>query len=188
MGRFYRFSTLCLYTALILLTGCASRGDRTGSDGPLTPLPDACLPQDPEDHVLDAAIREYLVASKGPLFTRYDFTRVDLDNDGRREGLVMMKGPHHYWCDTNGCSLVVFRAANDHFTVTSKIFPVRGPLYIGETTSQGWRDLIIRVSGQSYAKAKNVALQFDGQKYPRNPFFEPEMQVSLADHGLRLFP
>lgn len=188
MARFYRFSILCLCAALFLLGGCASGPDRTATDGPLTPMPDGYSPQDPEDHVLDAAIKDYLAATKGPLFSRYDFTRVDLDNDGRREGLVMMKGPHHYWCDANGCSLVVFKAADDHFTVTSEIFPVRGPLYIGETTSQGWRDLIIRVSGQSYAKAKNVALQFDGEKYPRNPFFEPEMHVSLADHGPRLFP
>ncbi len=188
MDRFYRFSFLCLCvcTALIFLSGCAAHSD-SPSGGPLTPLP-GDLAQDPEDHVLDAAIRDYLVATGGPLFTRYDFTRVDLDNDGRREGLVMMKGPHHYWCDANGCSLLVFRAADDHFTVASEIFPVRGPLYVGDTMSKGWHDLIVRVSGQSYAPAKNVALQFDGTQYPRNPFFEPETQISLANHGARLFP
>ena len=186
MGRFYRFSIVCLCSALLLLGACASAPEQSAYDGKLTPMPSE--PQDPEDHVLDAAIKEYLAATKGPLFTRYDFTRVDLDNDGRREGLVMMKGPHNYWCDANGCSLVVFKAADDYFTVASEIFPVRGPLYVGETKSEGWRDLIIRVSGQSYAKAKNVALQYDGRQYPRNPFFEPEMKISMAPTGPRLFP
>lgn len=169
------------------LGGCTSSRE-SASNAPLTPLPDTLLAQDPENSVLNAAIQDYLVANKAPLFSRYDFTRVDLDNDGRREGLVMMKGPHNYWCDANGCSLVVFRAANDHFTFASEIFPVRGPLYVSQEKSAGWRDIIVRVSGQSYAKAKDVALQFDGHKYPRNPFFEPPTQISLVDRDVRLFP
>ena len=186
-----RFALLPSFIALaLLLSGCAAGPDSVAyDDGPLTPLPHEFIPQDPEDHVLEAAIRDYLVAAKGPASTQYDFTRVDLDGDGRRDALVMMKGPHHYWCGMDGCSLVVFKAANDHFALVSEIFPVRGPLYVSNRISEeGWKNLIIRVSGQSYAKAKDVALEFDGQTYPRNPFFQPAIVVSQADHGQRLFP
>lgn len=177
--------------ALVVLCGCGPTrtGHLASAEGPLTPLPDTVLPRDPEDHVLNAAIEDYLKAIKAPLFTRYDFTRVDLDNDGRRDALVMMKGPHHYWCDANGCTMAIFAAANDHFTFTSEIFPVRGPLYVSENMTQGWRDIIVRVSGQSYAKAKDVALQFDGTRYPRNPFFQPAMpDYTRTAQAMRMFP
>jgi len=181
--------SVCLGFSLFL-SGCAAGpGDIAYDDGPLTPLPHELIPQDPEDHVLNAAIRDYMDAANGPTSTQYDFTRVDLDGDSRRDALVMMKGPHHYWCGMDGCSLVVFKAANDHFTLVSEIFPVRGPLYVSDRISEeGWKNLIIRVSGQSYAKAKDVSLEFDGQTYPRNPFFQPAIIVSQADHGQRLFP
>lgn len=177
--------------SLILLAGCAS-GERESAyadgDGPLTPLPEDYVPMEPEDHVLDQAIQDYLRYTKGPLFSRYDFTRVDLDGDRRRDALVMMKGPHSFWCDMNGCSLLIFKAHDDYFTVASTIFPVRGPMYVSDLTHQGWRNLIVRVSGLSYADAKNVALQYDGTHYPINPVLEPAIQLSQADQGQRLFP
>lgn len=157
-------------------------------DGPLTPMPDQHAILEPDDSVLAQAVAEYLKHAGGPASTRYDFTRIDLDGDTRRDALVMMKGPHHYWCDMNGCSMVVFKANNDSFTTVSEMFPIRGPLYVSNDTSQGWRDLIVRVSGQAYAKAKDVAVSFDGEGYPRNPFFLPEIQLSQATHGQRIFP
>lgn len=192
MDRFLRFNRFCLVAVLSLgfLAGCASSPQETqyAADGPLTPLPHDLIPQDPEDHVLDAAVQEYLKLAKAPLFSRYDFTRVDLDNDGRRDALVLMKGPHNYWCDANGCSLIVFKAQNDSFNVASEIFPVRGPMYVSNQTSAGWKNLIVRVSGQSYAKAKDVAMRFDGERYPRNPFFLPEAYVTQDEQEMRLFP
>jgi len=61
-------------------------------------------------------------------------------------------------------------------------------MYVSDLKTQGWRNLIVRVSGQAYADAKDVALQFDGTQYPRNPFFEPGIRLSQADQGQRLFP
>lgn len=152
-------------------------------------MPISSAPQDPEDSVLAAAVRDYLNIENGPANTLYDFTRVDLDGDTRRDALVMMKAPHNYWCGMDGCSLAVFKAADDHFTLVSEIFPVRGPMYVSKTMSEdGWKDLLIHVSGQSYAQAKNVSLKNEGTGYPRNPFFEPETKISRADYGQRLFP
>lgn len=185
-GAMNRFLFLPALMALLFLSACAG-GPGMDDDGPLTPMP-GYMPQDPEDHVLDEAVQTYLAKAGGPASSRYDFTRVDLDGDQRRDALVMMKAPHHYWCDMNGCSIVVFHAADNSFSPVSEIFPVRGPMYVSEDVTQGWRDLIIRVSGQSYARAKDVALNFDGTAYPRNPFFQPAVHLSQADHGQRIFP
>jgi hypothetical protein len=186
MGRSFFFSLIISVLALNLL-GCSSSGREVSYD-PLTPLPNEFLPQDLEDHVLDAAIQEYLKLANAPLCSSYDFTRVDLDGDNRRDALVMMKGPHNYWCNMGGCSLIVFKAANDHFEWSSNIFPVRGPLYVSDTTSEGWKNLIIRVTGQPDKKAKNVAMQFDGFHYPKNPLTQPPIQSAQINHGQRLFP
>lgn len=143
---------------------------------------------DPPDSLLDGSIQSFLISSKGPKFSRYDYTRVDLDGDGRRDALVMFSGPYSYWCDINGCSLSIFKATDNGFIPLSESFPVRGPLYVSENRTSGWRNIIVHVSGQAYADAKNVAMQFNGTGYPRNPFFEPETQLSQADLGHRIFP
>lgn len=189
MDRSYRYKISGLLVIACLAAGCSSSPiNKLGNTGPLTPLPENLLPQDPEDHVLSAAITEFLEETKSPLFTRYSFSRVDLDNDGRRDALVMMEGPHHYWCNMDGCKLFVFKAENDFFRLASEIFPVRGPFYVSENTSEGWRDMVLRVSGQSYAPAKTVTLRFDGQNYPFNPVLEPGVEISSAMHGVRVFP
>lgn len=181
-----RFLLILICFAILPLAGCGTSKDDTG--GPLTPMPDFNAVNDPTDAALVQSIEAYLKQSGGPASTRYDFTRMDLDHDSRRDALVMMKGPHHYWCDMNGCSMVVFKAGNDSFTPLSEVFPVRGPLYVSDAQTAGYRDLIIRVDGQAYAKAKDVALKFDGQAYPRNPFFLPEIELSRAEMGQRIFP
>ena len=174
--------------SLLVLSACSSSTKRV-DDGPLTPMPEGFTAIDPDDHILDRAVKNYLAQANGPASTRYEFTRVDLDGDSRRDALVMMVGPHHYWCAMDGCSLVVFKAGDDDFAVVSEIYPVRGPLYVSNKMDrQGWKDLIIRVSGQPYAKAKDVAMKFDGQTYPRNPLYEPAITLSQTDHGQRLFP
>ncbi len=138
--------------------------------------------------MIDIAVQDYLKSIRGPLFSHYDYTRSDLDGDGRREALVLFSGPHNYWCDMNGCSLAVFKVDGDHFSVMSEMFPVRGPLYISENKTDGWKNLVIRVSGQSNADPKNVAMQFNGMTYPCNPIFEPGIQISQADMAQRIFP
>jgi hypothetical protein len=177
--------------SLILLSLCLSLNLAACVSAPPPAAEMAALPNpviDPSDGQLDPAIQTFLVASKGPKFSQYDYTRVDLDGDGRRDALVMFSGPHSYWCDMNGCSLSVFKATNNGFVPMSEMFPVRGPMYVSNNRTDGWRNLIVRVSGQSYADAKNVAMNYNGGTYPRNPFFQPSIQLSQMDLGQRIFP
>jgi len=187
-SRFLLHSSILIFS-LLLLGGCGAH-KASDDDGPLTPMPFDNLAQDPDDPTLERAIQDYLRLSGHPASTRYDYVRIDLNGDTRRDALVMLKGPHYYWCDLNGCSMAVFRAHDDHFTLLSETFPIRGPFYIGDTATNGWRDLIVRVSGQSYARAKDVVLAHDGNGYPRNPIFSEHHgnALTLASTGQRVFP
>ncbi len=182
-----RFLSCCaaLATVGLLLSGCARTSPIT-HDIPAA----AYAAHDPDDRVLEQAVQDYLAATGRPAHSRYDFIRADLNGDNRRDALVMMKGPHHYWCDMNGCALIVMRAHDTGFSVLSEIAPVRGPFHIAEGTSAGWRDLIVRVSGLAHAPAKTVVLRFDGVSYPENPVMQPGDRIAALDRqrGQRVFP
>lgn len=172
---------------MVLVSGCAS-GSRQQTDA-LMPIPDSAAFEDPDNARFMQAVTEYIQYKKGPGNTRYEFTRLDLDNDGRREGIVLMKAPHQYWCGFNGCQMVVFRAHNDSFELVSEIAPVRGPLTISNHKTNGWNDIIVRVSGRMGGTTKDVALQYDGQAYPPQPAFQPPVQYAFNTlGGVRIFP
>ncbi|WP_435641406.1 hypothetical protein [Micavibrio aeruginosavorus] len=180
-----------IVTALALsLAGCSSSPEMAAlPDGPLTPMPDFSAPKDPSDKALEQSIASMIKSGRGPAFSQYDFLRVDLDHDGRRDALVMMKGPHNYWCSISGCSMIVMKADNESFTPVSNIMPIRGPVLVAETQNNGWRDIVIEVRGQSWEPARQVALKFDGSAYPGNPLNEPPATIAYTRHdGVRAFP
>lgn len=158
---------------------------------PMLPMPVSSVPHDPDNEALAKAIMAYVGESKGPANSQYEFTRIDLDGDSRREGIVMMKNPHQFWCGIYGCRMAVFRAHNDGFAFMSEISPVRGPLTVSETRTNGWRDLLVMIDGRTGWDRKQVAVQFDGTTYPAQPAFLPAMVASnmtSAGQGVRIFP
>lgn len=180
---FYILALLCMF----LVSGCASNTEP--ADEPLTPMPETQLYKDPGNDVFMRAIAEYIKAKDGPGNTRYEFTRLDLNGDGRREGIVLMKFPHQYWCGFNGCSMVIFEAHNDYFKLKSEVAPVRGPLMVSDKKTNGWNDILIRVSGRMHSETKDVALQYNGTTYPPQPAFQPPAQYTYAGFsGVRIFP
>lgn len=158
--------------------------------GPLLPLPGEAAPaHDPNDSLFMDVLSDWLNERKAPANTRYEFTRIDLDNDGRREGLVLMQSPHHEWCMEYGCTLFIFKAHDEGFSYLSEISPIRGPLIISEQRTNQWRDIIAHVSGRSGWDAKNVTLAFNGKSYPEQPAFEPAYSKNLLDiQGVKIFP
>lgn len=155
----------------------------------LTPMAGAMdLRQDPSDTALFAKIDSYLISQKGPRNARYDYARVDLNEDGMRDALVLFKLPHSYWCDWGGCTMAIFEARDDSFILRSEMTNVRGPLMVADTQTQGWRDIIFRVSGVN-APDRNVVMSFDRGAYPVNPSGAPAYNERLgAVSGMRLFP
>lgn len=171
------------------LAACGTRGTEQ-AQGPLLPMPAIAAAVDPDDGLLMAAIGSYVAQAEGPALSQFDFTRIDLDGDGRREGLVMMKSPYHFWCGVHGCRMALFHARDDGFDIISEIAPVRGPITVSTNKTRGWRDLMVVVDGRSGWDRKQVALQFDGRAYPAAPELLPATYAAhlMADEGVRIFP
>lgn len=169
------FPTLIL---CFLLISCGGT-DQSG----LTPLSDI---NDPKDEKLFEAIRHYVRLQNAPPNSAYDYARVDLNGDGRRDGLVLFKLPHTHWCGWDGCGMAIFRAHNNGFAAMSSVSGVRGPLYVSNTGQKGWRDIIIRISGTTM-RDKNVILQFNGKSYPNTPMLAPTLHQPLSSLQVEKF-
>ena len=184
-----RIACFLLIFAGLALASCGTAEPRTALvTDPLLPLPEGLVFNDPGNGPFMTAIEKYVKDKGGPASSHFEFTRIDLDGDGRREGLAIMTAPHHYWCDFDGCRVAIFQASNHDFRLVSEIEPVRGPLIVSESTTNGWRDLIVNVSGRRGWDAKDVALKFDGASYPAQPAYEPPLRVASALTGVRIFP
>lgn len=143
----------------------------------MTPM--SSLSEDPHDGALMEAISGFLATQNAPANSEYEYTRVDLDGDGRREGIVLFKLPHTYWCGWDGCGMAIFKADNQEFTPLSTVSNVRGPIYVSDKGHQGWRDIIIRTSG-THMPDKNIVLAYDGAGYPKSPLLAPTLQQKLS--------
>lgn len=151
--------------SLALMLGACASSSGPDEEAPLVPMHYVV---DPTDQELDGSVRGTLAEMKAPLYSGYEFRRIDLNKDGRRDALVLFKTPYGYWCGTHGCTMLVMEAHNDHFTLVNSIQPVRAPVYSTDSETNGWKDIIIRVSGR-WDDAKDVAAKFDGKAYPIDP-------------------
>ena len=158
---------LCLVlTGTLLLTGCSGKDNAPKKTLNLTSLPG--LPVDPSDLVMRQSIQSTLGELQAPAFSTYEHRRIDLDNDGRRDALVLFKTPYGFWCGKHGCAMLVMKASDTDFKLVNVIQPIRPPLYIGENETYGWKTLVARVSGR-WDEAKDVEIAYNGMQYPSNP-------------------
>lgn len=152
-----------LWPLIVILFIAACSPMQSAHEG-LTPMPSL---EDLGEEELRAAMDNYLRSSGSPLNSQYEFAFVDLDNNGRRDALVLMKLPYTYWCGWSGCPLLAFRANTDSFSFISRSENVRGPVFVASTSGNGMRDIIIRASGTN-TPDRNVMLAFDGNAYTAN--------------------
>ena len=124
--------------------------------------------EDPDDAALKDALYKFLSTSEAPVASTYKYVRYDLNGDRRRDAIVLFKTPYGYWCGINGCTMLVFKAHDKHFTLVNAIQPVREPVYIGMMKTKGWNDILVRVSGRA-AKAKDVVIRYNGSGYDSDP-------------------
>lgn len=144
-------------------------------------------PKDPSDEVLKETVAETIRKSGAPAASTYEFKRYDLNGDGRRDALVFLKTPYGYWCNIYGCTMLVMEANDNHFNFVNHVQPVREPVYISKGNTNGWQDLVIRVSGR-WNKAKDVTLSFDGRAYPKDPEdLPPANRFASQNSDLRVF-
>lgn len=166
---------------IALLSACG--GDAPRQHSGLTPFPDR---NEPKDVKLTEAVTNFIQKRSAPTNSEYDFIRVDLNNDGRRDGIVLFKLPHTYWCGWDGCGMVIFKAGSDDFTLLSTVSNVRGPIYVSSESNNGWRDIIIRVSGARMAD-KNIKLEFNNGVYPQSPLLAPTLTRPVSTLNVETF-
>lgn len=155
----------------------------------MTAMPDHFVdPVDPDDAELVASIQQYLKDNKGPLNSQYEYVRMDLNNDGLREGIVLFNLPHSYWCGWSGCTMAIFEAGDNRFALKSETQRIRGPLVLAQNQTNGWEDIVVRLSGMNEAD-RNVVLKFNGLSYPDNPLMGDDIPYDVASlSGTRIFP
>src|SRR5688572_3676177 len=165
--------------SVAFLTGCGG-GEISGG---LTPMPSV---DEPSDTQLAESVQKFMKNGGGPVSSVYQHRRVDLNGDGKRDALVIFKNPYGYWCGLYGCTMLIMKASDDNFKLVNAVTPVREPLHVSEGKTNGWKDIIIHISGR-WTETKDVALQFDGEKYPNNPDGLPAYMKVASLQGTRLF-
>jgi len=136
-------------------------------------------PQPVSDHALGAAIRQSLGVDAGSF--RYYSRAIDLNSDGRDEVVVYVVSP--MYCGTGGCPTIVFTPQDGGLREVSSISITRPPIVAAETKSNGWRDLVVHVSGGGIIPGYEARLRFDGRSYPSNPSVPPAEPVKGAVKG-----
>jgi putative lipoprotein len=136
---------------------------------------------------LDRAFLAYLAKTNvDPQYANPHQTAfIDLNGDGRQDALVLLENPL-YFCGTGGCTMLVFKSIPSGFEFVSLSTLIRGPVLVSETRTQGWRDLIVEVSGGGIV-SKQVALKYTGSKYPSNPSTLPPLPKNQPFKGTKIF-
>ena len=161
-GAGRRLSTLTLALALAVLGGCAA-----------SPQQETVSPQ------LAKQLNETLGDVPGPI--HYFAKQVDLDGDGRAEYVVHVAGP--MVCGSGGCDTLVFAQEGSGLRLVSRTSVTRPPIVIASTTTQGWRDVVVRVSGGGIIPGYDARLRFDGRTYPANPTVPPAEPLKAPASG-----
>lgn len=142
------------------------------TQGPLPDLASASIIASKNfDAKVDKTLRDYFAMHRtNPKGSRYLWLTYDLNGDGKDELLAMMN-----WCGTGGCTMLIFENHNDNWRFNSRITTMRGPITLANYQHNGWRDLIIPVSGGG-AKASNRILEYTGVSYPNNASMAPDLK------------
>ncbi len=170
---------------MLLLTGllAACGSNREACFNPLLTAPSVA---EADDAALARAVQDFLVQTGAPVSSQYSFRRYDLNNDRRRDALVIFTNPYGYWCGLYGCTMLVMKAGDEAFTLVSAVQTVREPIFISDLETNGWKNIVVHVSGR-WAETKDVALLFDGEKYPSDPAGLPAYLKLASNQGMALF-
>ncbi|MBS7670429.1 hypothetical protein [Croceicoccus gelatinilyticus] len=134
-------------------------------------------PSDAEEDIRHFLLQEYPDATS----ISYDFAWSDLNGDGEDEAIVYLGGP--YFCGTGGCNLLVLTPAGPMWRKVGDVSVSRTPVSVLETSTSGWRDLTVAVSGGG-GSSGTMILKFDGENYPSNASTAPEAPADAKGEEL----
>lgn len=113
--------------------------------------------------------------SSADMVSRYLSATPDLNGDGRPELLVHVVGPMA--CGTGGCPTLVFTPVDAGHRLVSTISVSRPPVRVSPRSSNGWRNLIVEISGGG-GRSGHAELAYTGKGYPRNPTVAPAKRIT----------
>ncbi len=153
---------------LLLVTGIAFAG--------------GCASVSEPPAALGAALDAVYDDIPGPI--RYFAAAADLDRDGQSEWVVHVAGPSV--CGTGGCNTHVFSQASDGtLELVTTVSVSRPPVVSADTRTNGWRDLVVRVSGGGILPGHDARLRYDAAtgSYPANPTVAPAERIEGPVEG-----
>ena len=92
---------------------------------------------------------------------------VDLNGDGADEIIVHVVGP--MICGTGGCDTLVFTQRTSGHEIVGEIAVTRPPIRVSTASTNGWRNLIVHISGGGIQPGFDGEVPFDGAAYQSNP-------------------
>lgn len=110
--------------------------------------------------------------------TRYQSASVDLNADGVAEVIVLALDREY--CGSGGCTMFVLTPTRKGHRVVTRTTVTRPPVRVLSTSSHGWRDLAVRVSGGGVRRPNDVQLRFHGRSYPSNPSVAPQLPTQTG--------
>ncbi|WLR51157.1 hypothetical protein LC040_18655 [Bacillus tianshenii] len=132
------------------------------------------------DEALEDAFARVFELKRGVDNVRYYYNRIDLNDDGEEEVFVYLVGP--FVCGTGGCSAAIFETINGEYRLLSRFSLVRSPIIIEEKKSNGYRNIVMYVSGGGI-EPFYAELTFDGKAYPLNPSIQPKVPPGTLLRG-----
>ncbi len=161
---------LCLFVALALTAAaaCGSPGATVESDST----------------GVEAELRALYDDVGGEV--RYFESATDLNGDGRPEIVVHVVGP--MVCGTGGCPTLVFTPGERGYRLLTAISITRPPVQVSARSENGWRNLLVCVSGGGLMEEHVAELPFDGTSYPENPTVPPAGRARDAVGAETLIP
>ena len=143
-----------------------------------TSLPGCAATESPPPELVNQLLED-LKDQRGPI--HFFAAQADLDQDGRPEWIVHVAGPAV--CGTGGCDTLVYATTRDEFRLVTRMTVTRPPIVVAETSTHGWRDLIVRASGGGLLRSHDARLRYDGRTYASNPTTDPAQQLRHPSKG-----
>lgn len=171
--------SITVLTSFALLFGCNSTEKKTSNDlknndTVLSEEKSTSLQQDStalpkitaEEHTINLVkaklaamfqddLSKNLIDEKSRKFKLFEH---NINADAKNEIFVGLSGS--YFCGSGGCTLLLLNANGELIT---KFTVVDYPIAIANTSTKGWKDLVITSNG------KNHLMKFNGRSYPSNP-------------------
>lgn len=93
-----------------------------------------------------------------PQSRKFKLFEYNVNEDPKKEIFVGLTGP--YFCGSGGCTMLLLSPEGE---LISKFTVVEYPISVANTSTKGWKDLILHSNGQDHL------MKFNGKIYPANP-------------------